>query len=102
MKKMEKEKLQRYSIRKLSVGAASVLIGIGFAGYNNSTQVKADTINNEQSAQVQRSSVDSKGTGSEDAFLQDKANPKNNNLDTQKVASTAVDPSTKSGGVRPS
>ena len=42
---MEKEKLQHYSIRKLSVGAASVLIGLSFVGMGHSTQVKADTVN---------------------------------------------------------
>ena len=42
---MEKEKLQHYSIRKLSVGAASVLIGLSFVGLGRSTQVKADTVN---------------------------------------------------------
>lgn len=44
---MEKEKLQRYSIRKLSVGAASVLIGIGFAGMG-ANQVNAATVNGNQ------------------------------------------------------
>src|SRR5699024_11917773 len=50
---MEKEKLQRYSIRKLSVGAASVLIGIGFAGLANSNQVNAaTTAGNKPQAQI--------------------------------------------------
>lgn len=37
------EKRERYSIRKFSAGAASVLIGISFMGMANSQVVKADT-----------------------------------------------------------
>lgn len=39
---MLKNKVQRYSIRKLSVGAASVLIGMAFL--SNSNNVKADEV----------------------------------------------------------
>ena len=31
---MQTEKIQRYSIRKLSVGASSVLVGLAFIGVN--------------------------------------------------------------------
>lgn len=37
--------LQHFSIRKLSVGAASVLIGISFLAGNKANTVKADTVN---------------------------------------------------------
>lgn len=47
---MTKEKLQRFSIRKLTVGAASVLIGIGFAGYSTQ-QVDAATTDAGQAKQ---------------------------------------------------
>lgn len=36
---------RHYSLRKLSVGLASVLIGISFASSMNSNSVKADTVN---------------------------------------------------------
>lgn len=43
---MFKNKVQRYSIRKLTVGAASVLIGMAFL--TNSNQAKADNVNEGQ------------------------------------------------------
>lgn len=55
---MEKEKLQHYSIRKLSVGAASVLIGLSFVGMG-SNQVKADTLSQSES-QTQEQQVTDK------------------------------------------
>lgn len=39
------EKLQHFSIRKLTIGAASVLIGVSFSMMANSHEVRADTIN---------------------------------------------------------
>ena len=39
------EKLQHFSIRKLTVGAASVLIGVSFLMNTNNREVHADTIN---------------------------------------------------------
>lgn len=51
---MEKEKLQHYSIRKLSVGAASVLIGLSFVGMHDSSLVKADTVNDAQAQQTKQ------------------------------------------------
>ena len=51
---MEKEKLQHYSIRKLSVGAASVLIGLSFVGMHDSSLVKADTVNDTQAQQTKQ------------------------------------------------
>lgn len=50
-------KVQRFSIRKLSVGAASVLIGLAFTGWGTQT-VKADeqnpTATTQQVAEVQK------------------------------------------------
>lgn len=57
MKKVEKEKIQHYSIRKLSVGAASVLIGLSFMGAHQSTEVKADTVQNSSITQNDKSNV---------------------------------------------
>ena len=42
---MFKDENRHYSLRKLSVGLASVLIGISFASSMNSNSVKADTVN---------------------------------------------------------
>ena len=42
-----KEQLQRFSIRKLTVGAASVLIGVLFLTSWNTNTVYADSINGE-------------------------------------------------------
>ena len=42
---MFKDENRHYSLRKLSVGLASVLIGISFASSMNSSSVKADTVN---------------------------------------------------------
>lgn len=53
---MQTEKIQRYSIRKLSVGASSVLVGLAFMGLNgtkaqaaevNNNQAQAETVNSE-------------------------------------------------------
>lgn len=42
--KKDTEKLQHFSIRKLSIGAASVLIGIAFLGSANISEVHADSV----------------------------------------------------------
>ena len=42
------EKLQHFSIRKLTIGVASVLIGISFLTGTNATKVRADTVNGSQ------------------------------------------------------
>lgn len=39
-----KERLQRFSIRKLTIGAASVLIGVSFMTEMNNNKVYADTV----------------------------------------------------------
>ncbi|WP_236629303.1 YSIRK-type signal peptide-containing protein [Lactobacillus sp. HT06-2] len=51
---MKKETLQHFSIRKLSVGAASVLIGLSFLGASQ-LQVKADVVHDPQSQTIQQS-----------------------------------------------
>lgn len=47
------EKQNKYSIRKLTVGAASVLIGASFFAVNGKT-VKADTVNDPNNADVNK------------------------------------------------
>ncbi|MCT7689975.1 YSIRK-type signal peptide-containing protein [Lactobacillus iners] len=47
---MVKEKIQRFSIRKLTVGTASVLIGLSFLGFKNSNKVQAAELSNKQSS----------------------------------------------------
>ena len=44
---MFKDENRHYSLRKLSIGLASVLIGISFASGMNSNSVKADTVNSD-------------------------------------------------------
>ena len=48
------EKIQHFSIRKLSIGATSVLIGISFLGVKAST-VKADSLQNASKAELTQS-----------------------------------------------
>lgn len=48
------EKMQHFSIRKLSIGAASVLIGISFLGVKAST-VKADSLQNASETELTKS-----------------------------------------------
>ncbi|TDN28606.1 hypothetical protein CEE75_12740 [Lactobacillus crispatus] len=43
--KKDTERLQHFSIRKLSIGAASVLIGVAFLGSANTSEVHADSVN---------------------------------------------------------
>ena len=93
---MEKEKLQHYSIRKLSVGAASVLIGLSFVGMGHSTQVKADTVNENQQQVVktpknENTSVDTKAS-LDNIQVNDSKNKLNINQiqSDDKVANTAT------------
>lgn len=48
---MQTEKIQRYSIRKLSIGASSVLVGLAFMGLNG-TKAQAAEVNNNQAETV--------------------------------------------------
>ena len=50
---MQAEKLQRYSIRKLSVGASSVLIGLAFMGLNGSKAQAAEVNSNQEQTQTE-------------------------------------------------
>lgn len=50
---MQTEKLQRYSIRKLSVGASSVLIGLAFMGLNGSKAQAAEVNSNQEQTQTE-------------------------------------------------
>ena len=55
---MQTEKIQRYSIRKLSVGASSVLVGLAFMGLNG-TKAQAAEVNNNQAETVNSEKLDS-------------------------------------------
>ena len=60
---------RHYSLRKLSVGLASVLIGISFASSMNSSNVKADTVNgnsNDAQTVVKGSDTAIKGSDAKD------------------------------------
>ncbi|MBD5430516.1 YSIRK-type signal peptide-containing protein [Lactobacillus sp.] len=54
---MERDRIQRYSIRKLSVGAASVLIGMGFAGATTANQADAATVDTNQIEQTENAAT---------------------------------------------
>ena len=54
------EKQQHFSIRKLSIGAASVLIGISFLGVQEST-VKADSLQNASETELTKSKAANEG-----------------------------------------
>lgn len=75
---MEKEKLQHYSIRKLSVGAASVLIGLSFLGLGHATQVKADTVSGSQQQVVETSKP-------KNEFTEKAASPDDNQVNNQSL-----------------
>lgn len=75
---MEKEKLQHYSIRKLSVGAASVLIGLSFLGLGHATQVKADTVIGSQQQVVETSKP-------KNEFTEKAASPDDNQVNNQSL-----------------
>lgn len=68
---LESDNKQRFSLRKLSIGLASVLIGISFFGANQT--VKADTVDSaEQSAQVVQN-TDKPAQNNDDAQTQQNA-----------------------------
>ena len=63
------ERRERYSIRKFSAGAASVLIGISFMGMANSQVVKADTqpASNDENHETKVSAPSTDGVNTSDA-----------------------------------
>lgn len=86
IRKMENKK-ERFSIRKFSVGAASVLIGFTIFGFGaGSKSVKADTLNpNQVKVNITNTTNTSKEVGSD----QKQNNDQNITLDTDKKAETA-------------
>lgn len=82
---MQTEKLQRYSIRKLSVGASSVLIGLAFMGLNGSKAQAAEVNSNQEQTQT-------KNTGSE------KLDTAENQVDQTDNTVKTVKPSTNAWG----
>lgn len=99
---MEKEKLQHYSIRKLSVGAASVLIGLSFVGLGHATQVKADTVSSSQQQVVETSKPKTESTEKAASLDDNQVNNQNLN-DTQgqaQAANAAVSQKSVRGGER--
>lgn len=60
----DKNKKNHYSIRKLSVGAASVLIGISFLSAKNEL-VRADTVNNNETITIKSNEAISEKTNKE-------------------------------------
>lgn len=64
LRKIENEsKKDRFSIRKLTIGAASVLVGLSFVGLSSQT-AKADTVNSdEKTAEISRKADDNLVSG---------------------------------------
>ena len=83
LRKMEmQDKQDHFSIRKLSIGAASVLLGFTFFGWN-SQSVKADTIDPSQNVTEEsnrdNSNTETKETGTKDTTKSDAAASKKKN-----------------------
>ena len=83
LRKMEmQDKQDHFSIRKLSIGAASVLLGFTFFGLN-SQSVKADTIDPSQNVTEEsnrdKSNTETKETGTKDKTKSDAAASKKKN-----------------------
>ncbi|RMC55141.1 SLAP domain-containing protein [Lactobacillus sp. ESL0261] len=83
LRKMEmQDKQDHFSIRKLSIGAASVLLGFTFFGWN-SQSVKADTIDPSQNVTEEsnrdNSNTETKETGTKDKTKADAAASKKKN-----------------------
>ena len=84
---MEKEKLQHYSIRKLSVGAASVLIGLSFVGMGRTTQVKADMVNENQQQVVKTQKVENTSADTQASPDNTQASDSKSNLNNDQTQS---------------
>ena len=85
---MFKDENRHYSLRKLSVGLASVLIGISFASSMNSSSVKADTVNsgnNDAQTVVKGSDVATKIDAKDDANAAESA-PETSKKDPNAIA----------------
>lgn len=93
---MEKEKLQHYSIRKLSVGAASVLIGLSFVGLGHTTQVKADTVSSSQQQVVETAKTETESTEKAASLDDNQVNNKSLNDDQGQAQAANVTESQKS------
>ena len=87
---MEKEKLQRFSIRKLSIGAVSCLIGtVTFLGYSHDVQaaekpqtvetVKAETEIQPENTQESKPNEEAKGNTQNEAVDKDAVGSQANN-----------------------
>ena len=85
--------LQHFSIRKLSVGAASVLIGISFLAGNKANTVKADTVND--------SSNDAKAVQEDSSADQEVANNYQSSDQTQSADTKIQSDSVKTDTAKP-
>ena len=103
---MFKDENRHYSLRKLSVGLASVLIGISFASSMNSNSVKADTVNGDSnSAQTVVKNSDTAIKGSDAVVKADaKSDPEGQNQtpEAAKKDSSAITQDIKQKAVKAS
>ena len=79
---MFKDENRHYSLRKLSVGLASVLIGISFASSMNGNSVKADTVSSQTSA-IETKTSENKANTNADASKE--VAKSTNSVDSNKI-----------------
>ena len=84
---MFKDENRHYSLRKLSVGLASVLIGISFASSMNSSSVKADTVNSGNNDVAETKNATTSETNKVDANVDSskEVSKSTNSVDSNKI-----------------
>lgn len=93
LRKMEPKK-ERFSIRKFTVGAASVLIGFSFMGMSNSEKVQAADVNANSKPKVELTSKNESSEANTEAEKQAALN--NNQVDQSTKAKTVANDEVKS------
>lgn len=93
LRKMEPKK-ERFSIRKFTVGAASVLIGFSFMGMYNSEKVQAADVNANSKPKVELTSKNEASEANTEAEKQAALN--NNQVDQSTKAKTVANNEVKS------
>lgn len=85
-----RDEKQRFSIRKLSVGAASVLIGLAFTVYGGQT-VQADTTEASQVTTAQENNEETGNEKSENTVLDNSNDIENSATTASKTPSSSVE-----------
>ena len=95
-----KEQLQRFSIRKLTVGAASVLIGVLFLTSWNTNTVYADSINGESIAKSNNPQEGNPAVNKDNVQIVDNDSTEVSNISDSKSSKVIKSDATKSDIVR--